>query len=133
MSNFLQIVVELYQSMFFRQSLDRRFFLQVFLVTMILIICPSHVACIAKSFQLATLPNGSSLCVVNTPSYSMSVGDIIGLPAEVPSALRCALQCTAGLCGAFNYYKHRELCQFFNTLSSCSVKQNCSLYQVQIL
>lgn len=139
----MQITDKKWSSMSIHQSLDHCYFLQVILVTSILLSCPSLVTSINKSFQLGTLPNGSTLCAVNTPLYSLSVGNVGGLsatgvpnevPTGVPNAVRCAFLCTAGMCSGFNYIAHRELCQFFNTSSSsCIVKQNCSLYQVQLL
>ena len=88
----------------------------------------------ALSFSPVTASNGSSLCAVGNPSYSIQADDIMGIPSGVPGPAKCGFYCT-GLnsrinCTGFNCFSS-GLCQFFN--DPC-IKTNwtrgCAYYQV---
>ena len=85
-------------------------------------------------FQPLKASNGSPLCAVGSPSYSISIKDILGIPAGVPDAVKCAYRCTdVGNCEAFNHLvENGGSCQMYQTRSTnCTMNTtNCFYYQV---
>jgi len=93
------------------------------------------------SFRPLTAANGSMLCAVGISNSSESVGDILGIPAEVPDKLKCSYQCTElntnSECSAFNYVingPNDEQCQFYQYRPSrCVVSSpGCLYYEVSV-
>jgi hypothetical protein len=93
-----------------------------------------------KVYFGSQMPNGSSLCAMDTPFHSISVNDIVGIPPGLPPQLQCAFYCTEeysnAACNAFNYVGNgfnSGQCQFYNASQQthCSVtRNNCLHYRV---
>ena len=102
---FASIVVRFYH----RQHLE-------LLLTLVLF----RIATASESFHSVLSSDGFSLCAVDSPSHSISVKDILGIPFGVPDQVRCAYACTdktiGDPCLAFNVINSQ--CQFYNSTTN---------------
>ena len=99
-----------------------------------LIVFNRILCCKTLSFVFSFASNGSPLCAVGNPSFTIQTDDIIGVPFVVPGAAKCGFFCT-GLnsritCTGYNYLTS-GLCQFFSDpCLSTSLTQGCMYYKV---
>ena len=100
----------------------------------------------AQSFLPVTSSDGSTLCAVDTPSQSMSVRDVAGIPSDeaVPDSVRCAYHCSETTGGDGSYCGFNLVdgglnsgsawCQFYYNRPpvKCEVSaaEACRLYEV---
>jgi hypothetical protein len=91
-----------------------------------------------SNFQPVRSFSGSLCCAVDTPSYTWLVDDV-GIPADVPGAVKCAYYCssvtsTVG-CTGFNYVEQglAAECRFYKTPpTDCySTTIGCEYYEVR--
>ena len=92
---------------------------------------------LASSFLPLIASNGSPLCAVGIPSYTMQTDDIIGVPYVVPGATKCGFFCTELNsrinCTGFNYLMS-GLCELYSNLCiNFTSKLGCTYYQVQLI
>ena len=90
----------------------------------------------SSSIYLIKNPDGLPLCVLDSPSYSVLVDEILGVPDGVPGVLRCGYKCSSRTndeCAAgFNYVEDGQ-CQFYAAppVNCTTQTQTCRYYEVK--
>lgn len=101
----------------------------------LLLLIAVHVRSQTLSFRRVYTPSGGRLCVLQKPSYAMSIDDILGIPTGQPGLSKCAFQCTRlakrGECVGFNIVINGT-CEFFkNPPTYCNTTaRGCKYYEV---
>jgi hypothetical protein len=88
----------------------------------------------SSSCNLIKTPDGLPLCALDSPSYSVHVDKILGVPDGVPDELRCGYHCFSladDKCSAgFNYVDDGH-CQFYSAppVNCTTQRQTCRYYE----